>query len=400
LGLAKLGIDGSYGTATEDAVKEVQRRLGLKPTGRATSGLIRRLGDAHKLSPCVNRATSRVAAAAADILEPVDADADDGWDDDVEHVATLPGDAFDLLLWSDGTAWLTDDGVSAVEELAVHQAWRVLAEFNESLHPRNPAGHQGGGRFRSKLGAIADALTALAGLADETDRTDGLYFGEDADGTYFDWSTRIRHGGYQFEFGNDEEAVQVNLSRDDLQRLFTAMAITRMQASEPSNPDVAALTTIGYHGGVSFEESGADFDWSSVEDDGTRVFEANDASDEFSFALTPQEFDQLYARIGLTLLADQQQGETVTAAAGRDVTPGHEQLHHYWTRDPEGLAKWADSPTPWTTLVAHLTPHVGPERAKRFASKWFQEVFGFAAGSDLNRVTHGKPPRGHLVGPG
>ena len=85
-------------------------------------------------------------------------------------------------------------------------------------------------------------------------------------------------------------------------------------------------------------------------------------------------------------------------AIGHDVAPGHDQLHHYWTRG-EGLAKWVASPKPWTTLVAHLTKHVGPERAKRFASRWFIEVFHYAAGSDLNRVTHGHPPRGHIVGP-
>lgn len=89
----------------------------------------------------------------------------------------------------------------------------------------------------------------------------------------------------------------------------------------------------------------------------------------------------------------------VTRALGHDVTPGHDELHHYWTRGP-GLAKWAESPKPWTTLVAHLTKYVGPEKAKIYASRWFIEVFHFAAGSDLNRVTHGKPPRGHRVGPG
>jgi hypothetical protein len=89
----------------------------------------------------------------------------------------------------------------------------------------------------------------------------------------------------------------------------------------------------------------------------------------------------------------------VTRALGHDVTPGHDELHHYWTVGP-GLAKWAESPKPWTTLVAHLTKYVGPEKAKIYASRWFIEVFHFAAGSDLNRVTHGKPPRGHRVGPG
>src|SRR6266496_3610273 len=86
-------------------------------------------------------------------------------------------------------------------------------------------------------------------------------------------------------------------------------------------------------------------------------------------------------------------------AAGHDVTTGHDELHHYWTKG-EGLAKWAKSPKPWPTLVAHLAKHVGLAKAKVYASRWFIEVFGFAAGSDLNRVTHGHPPRGHKVGPG
>jgi len=92
-------------------------------------------------------------------------------------------------------------------------------------------------------------------------------------------------------------------------------------------------------------------------------------------------------------------GDEENRLAGKDTTPGHDELHHYWTRG-EGLAKWAKSPHPWTTLVEHLTKYVGPEKAKTYASRWFIEVFGFAAGSDLNRVTHGKPPRGKHVGPG
>lgn len=75
-------------------------------------------------------------------------------------------------------------------------------------------------------------------------------------------------------------------------------------------------------------------------------------------------------------------------------------LHHYWTRDPRGLAKWAKSDKPWTALVGHLTDKVGLKRAKIYASAWFKEVFGYAAGSDKNRVVHGKPPRGKKVGPG
>lgn len=65
--------------------------------------------------------------------------------------------------------------------------------------------------------------------------------------------------------------------------------------------------------------------------------------------------------------------------AGKDVTPGGEQLHHYWTKG-EGLAKWARSPHPFTALVRHLTKYVGPARAKRMAAKWHKEVFGIWPG--------------------
>lgn len=89
----------------------------------------------------------------------------------------------------------------------------------------------------------------------------------------------------------------------------------------------------------------------------------------------------------------------VHAALGHDVTPGHDELHHYWTRG-EGLAKWAESPTPWTTLVAHLTKHVGPEKAKVYASAWVHEVFHEYTGSDVYRLEHGGKIRGHRIGRG
>lgn len=76
-------------------------------------------------------------------------------------------------------------------------------------------------------------------------------------------------------------------------------------------------------------------------------------------------------------------------------------LHHYWTKDPEGLAKWAASPEPWTTLHEHLAKFIhDPDKLDRTTSAWFIDVFGYAAGSDKNRVAHGHPPRGKRVGPG
>jgi hypothetical protein len=94
--------------------------------------------------------------------------------------------------------------------------------------------------------------------------------------------------------------------------------------------------------------------------------------------------------------------EPVMAAAGHDTTMGHDELHHYWVAGP-GLARWAGSPTPWTTLLANLVEEVKDKPLlvlKKWASAWFIEHFHYAAGSDLNRVNHGKPPRGDVVGPG
>lgn len=76
-----------------------------------------------------------------------------------------------------------------------------------------------------------------------------------------------------------------------------------------------------------------------------------------------------------------------------------EALHHYWTRG-KGLAKWAKSRHPWTTLYRHLRKYVGSFRAKRMAAEWVHEVEGLWPGSDAHRVMHGGKPRGRLIGPG
>lgn len=90
--------------------------------------------------------------------------------------------------------------------------------------------------------------------------------------------------------------------------------------------------------------------------------------------------------------------------AGRELTPqdaeNTQRLHLYWTRGP-GLAKWAPLPDPWTELYHHLAKYIhDPDMAKRTAAQWFHEVMGFWPGSDVNRVVHGHPPRGHRIGPG
>lgn len=65
-----------------------------------------------------------------------------------------------------------------------------------------------------------------------------------------------------------------------------------------------------------------------------------------------------------------------------DLNPGDGnawRLKEYWTRGP-GLARWANNAHPWTTLVALLTKHVGPARAKGLASNYFKATFGYWPG--------------------
>lgn len=93
----------------------------------------------------------------------------------------------------------------------------------------------------------------------------------------------------------------------------------------------------------------------------------------------------------------------VAAALGHDVTPGHDELHHYWTRGP-GLAKWIGSRHQFETLRDHLLrfPFFAedPERANKAAAAWVHEVTGFWPGSDMHRVLEGHKPRGKHIGPG
>ena len=77
----------------------------------------------------------------------------------------------------------------------------------------------------------------------------------------------------------------------------------------------------------------------------------------------------------------------------QDLRPGDGpawKLHKYWTVG-EGRAKWAASPTPYRTLLAHLVKYMPPRVAKGLAARYFKAVFGYWPGS-----RKGKNP----VGPG
>lgn len=63
--------------------------------------------------------------------------------------------------------------------------------------------------------------------------------------------------------------------------------------------------------------------------------------------------------------------------------PDGDNLHEYWTQDPEGLAKWKPLPHPWTALYNHLKKYITNDNiAKATASKWYREVFGHMPNQD------------------
>ena len=54
----------------------------------------------------------------------------------------------------------------------------------------------------------------------------------------------------------------------------------------------------------------------------------------------------------------------------------------------------------WTELHSHFVKHIGPATAKRVTAACYHTAAGLWADSDLNRVRHGKPPRGKVIGRG
>lgn len=103
-------------------------------------------------------------------------------------------------------------------------------------------------------------------------------------------------------------------------------------------------------------------------------------------------------------LDDEEEDATDEPGVARaDTTPGHDQLHHWWTAGP-GLAEWIESPHQFETLRDHLLRYPffqeDPERANKAAAEWIHEVTGNWPGSDAHRVAEGGKPRGDRIGPG
>ncbi|MET8430139.1 hypothetical protein [Nocardia sp. NPDC004860] len=69
-------------------------------------------------------------------------------------------------------------------------------------------------------------------------------------------------------------------------------------------------------------------------------------------------------------------------------TGASRELNAYWLG--EGLAKWADSPTPWRALRTQLLQYMSIEKANGLATEYFHAHFGYYPGSAQHRKQGGK----------
>ncbi len=94
---------------------------------------------------------------------------------------------------------------------------------------------------------------------------------------------------------------------------------------------------------------------------------------------TLRSIDDVGALYGVT---GQPVAATFLSAAKGEGEVDRDRLKRYWTKEPEGLAKWAVGHVhPWTALYKHLKHHMPDEMAKRVASQWYFEVKGHRPGS-------------------
>lgn len=189
-----------------------------------------------------------------------------------------------------------------------------LRDFDPDLHPHAPAHAPGGigGQFVSTTHSF---LRELAGL-DEGETPNGLYWStEQENDTYVDWSSVMEDGDlFGVEVGSpDDEPALIHMSGYSLGKLYESMSIDRIR--ETKDPDerarlVDAMVAAGRGGHLrldgpdySDESEGSYLDWSTVHADGSRTLEvSDDDGNSVSITLTPEQFKQLHARLGLTVV--------------------------------------------------------------------------------------------------
>src|SRR5690606_9733636 len=70
----KTSTNGTFDASTENAVKEIQRKLGMKrPSGKASKALINKMLAAHDLSPCIDKGkTGPYSSLRSDFLDDLE----------------------------------------------------------------------------------------------------------------------------------------------------------------------------------------------------------------------------------------------------------------------------------------------------------------------------------------
>jgi phage portal protein BeeE len=87
--------------------------------------------------------------------------------------------------------------------------------------------------------------------------------------------------------------------------------------------------------------------------------------------MSPDQMDELPPLVAPSLAPASSSPDT--AAQGR-AKGNAAELQRYWTKDPEGLAKWTSAARPFTTLVEHLKKYVSDPEG--LAATYYHRVFG------------------------
>jgi hypothetical protein len=82
--------------------------------------------------------------------------------------------------------------------------------------------------------------------------------------------------------------------------------------------------------------------------------------------------------------------QAAEAKRGKSRGGGAQELRDYWTKGA-GLAKWVDSPHPFSALRNHLLKYIhDPAEADRTAAAWFKDVFGYPPSARQGKNPVGK----------
>lgn len=202
------------------------------------------------------------------------------------------------------------------------------------------------------------------------------------------------------------KSSQVNLGRETL---FGTDANPVLPAPAPA-PSASAKLLLGTNFTPNMQAA-----VSAIYEEG--AFERKRAAFQEDFSLTDDEIDALEVngfievddRAGPGYIALTPRGEAAIAELRRSAEAAaspedyiarslreleensHDGGHLWWTKDPEGLAKWATHEHPWTALHRHVITWKGmtPEKAKRITSDWYREVFGHMPNEGLHMGTDG-----------